>query len=272
MDEDDVEIDGARWGVFRAGSGLPMVCVHGFPLDHRMYRALLDHPLPGIESIVVDLPGFGRGHLAQPDATLSMEVLAHQLFQVLDAIAVRQPVLLVGLSMGGYIAFECWRHAATRIAGLVLSNTRADADTDAQRSARMQMVARTAESGIQFVVDSMLPRLLPEKSPIEVVHQVTEMIRETPVATIRAAQSGIGQRRDSTPLLPSITCPTLVIAGQLDAITPEPMMRGLSSQIPDATMVVAAEAGHVVPIERPEWFAQQIRAWWSPSTANPKTA
>src|SRR5262245_10100046 len=105
------------------GRGRPLVLLHGFPLDHSMWNAQIEHFSTKFRVIVPDLRGFGASQVV-PGAS-SMEQMADDVSAMLAALAVREPIVLVGLSMGGYVAFQFWRKYGQQLKGLVLCDTRA---------------------------------------------------------------------------------------------------------------------------------------------------
>lgn len=238
------------------GSGLPVLLVHGFPLDHTMWSAQIDALADGVRVIAPDLRGFGRTPLGQVDPSrgISMQQYADELAELLDALAIREPIVLAGFSMGGYVAWQFVRRHANRLRALVLSDTRAAADTEEAREGRMKMAQHVAEWGSARVAEMMGPKLLAprtfETKPA-VVQAVRRVVEQTSPAAIAAAQRGMAARPDSTDLLPKIGVPTLVIVGAHDAISTRSEMESIARAIPGAHLAVIPGAGHMAPMENP---------------------
>jgi 3-oxoadipate enol-lactonase len=234
------------------GAGMPVLLVHGFPLDHRMWDAQIDALAGGYRVMAPDLRGFGQS--AGGEGPVSMEQFADDLASLLDALAPGERIVLAGLSMGGYVAFQFARKYAARLRGLVLCDTRAASDTLPVAAGRRQMADRVRTDGPAPLVEAMLPRLLAdtsfERRP-EVVASLRQMILASNRRGVAAAALGMAERPDMSGLLPEIGCPTLVVVGAHDAITPPAEMRALAAAIPQAQLVEIADAGHMSPMENP---------------------
>ena len=162
-----------------------------------------------------------------------------------------------GNSMGGYAAFGVIRLAAERVKGLVLSGTRAEADTDAARADRAVMLEILARGGVAAVWERMLPGLLgatTRKSRPEVVDRVRRLVLAQHTEGVRRAVERLASRPDSTPLLSVIGCPTLVIVGEEDRIIDVETARRLHDRIPSAEMAIIRGAGHLPGLEQPHEF------------------
>jgi 3-oxoadipate enol-lactonase len=254
--------NGARLATVDRGSGPPLVLVHGFPLDHTMWDAQIE-TLSGRHRVIApDLRGFGQSGVTEGTAT--MELFADDLAGLLDAIAAGQRVVLCGLSMGGYVAFAFCRKHAARLRGLILCDTRAEADAPEAAAARLETADRVLGEGPGFLADSMLPKLLAPQTLAErpeMAAAVRKMILGNDPRGIAAALRGMAQRPDSTPLLSRITCPTLALVGQDDRLSPPEQMQALARQIPGSQFVVIPNAGHLTPVEGPAETTAAIEAF-----------
>src|SRR5574337_885192 len=243
-------VNGVRLPVSVAGEGPAILFIHGYPLNRAIWRHQIEH-LEGWLRIAPDLRGMGEADA--PDLGYSMSTYAGDLAALLDALGVER-VVLCGLSMGGYIAFEFLRRWRERVRGLILMDTRAEADSAEGRRAR-DLAAQTArEHGAAAIADAMLPKLLldPEPHPGSVADEVRRMIRATPVAGIAGALAAMRDRPDSTPLLSTLEgIPTLVLLGEDDRITPLASARLMAETVPGARLVVIDDAGHVPCLEAP---------------------
>jgi len=234
------------------GSGLPVVLIHGFPLDHAMWNAQIDALSANYRVIAPDLRGFGQSDVT--GGTVTMEQLADDLAALLAAIGVDEPVVICGLSMGGYVAFAFQRRYAGRLRGLILCDTRAANDTAELAAARREMAARVLREGPAPLVEGMMPKLLAESSA-ENHPELSESLRRVMLGTDRrgvaAAALGMARRADVTETLGEIDCPTLVIVGRHDAISPREEMAAISRAIPQGRFVEISGSGHMSPIEAP---------------------
>lgn len=241
------------WYVDR-GAGLPLLLVHGFPLDHSMWTGQIDalpgQGLTGCRVIAPDLRGFGRSRVG--DDKVTMDQFADDLAALVDGLAIREPVVFCGLSMGGYIAFQFWRKYASRLRGLILCDTRAAADTPEVVAGRHSMAERVLAEGPAPLVDTMLPKLFAEttrRQRSSVVERLRSVMMANDPRGIAAAARGMAERPDMTSALGQIRCPTLVIVGQSDVISTPTEMRGIAEAIPGATFVEIPAAGHMSPLE-----------------------
>jgi pimeloyl-ACP methyl ester carboxylesterase len=239
------------------GSGTPLLLVHGFPLDHTMWDAQLAVLSRQARVIAPDLRGFGQTPLALGDAErgIAMEAYADDLAELLDSLSIREPIVLAGFSMGGYVAWQFVRKYGSRLGGLIQCDTRATADTEETREGRLKMAAHVADWGTSRVAEMMGPKLFApatfEKQP-NVVAAVRRVVERTPPEAIAAAQRGMAARPDVSGMLATITVPTLVLVGEQDAISPPAEMKEIAGAIPGAEFLVIPRAGHMTTMEEPE--------------------
>ena len=226
---------------------LPVVMIPGLLLTWQLYAPQLAELWPR-----------GNVLLANHTRAASMADIARS---ILAAAPPR--FALVGLSMGGYISFEILRQAPERVARLALLDTTARADTpeaSAARRAQMQL----AESGrFPEVIETLIPRL---------VH-ATRLGEDALIGPIRAMGQAVGAagylnqqraiigRPDSRPLLATITCPTLVLVGDSDLLTPPERAQEMADGIRGARLVVVPDCGHLSSLERPAAVTGALRAW-----------
>ena len=244
-------VNGVTLAVEVRGDGPAVLFVHGYPFD----RSIWSHQvaaLDGYRRIAPDLRGMGASDA--PDLGYSMEIYAADLAALLDVLAVEE-VVLCGLSMGGYIAFECLRRWRQRVRGLVLRDTRAEADTAEGRKARDAAAALARDGGADAVTESLLPQVLGRSTRTGAsitVERVRGMMSSTPVPGLVGALAAMRDRPDSSQLLSELAgVPTLVMVGEEDALTPPDVARAMADRIPGARLVTIAGSGHLPPVERP---------------------
>jgi 3-oxoadipate enol-lactonase len=242
------------------GMGLPVIFLHAFPLNRRMWEGELMALLGEgrYRLVALDWRGFGESEIT--NGISSMELFAGDVAGLMDALGI-QNAILCGLSMGGYAAFAFLRKYPQRVAGLILADTRPGADTP-EAQANRENVAQIAETqGTGAIADLQVPRLISEYTRQyhpEVEARVRQLIDEATPQGIAAASRGMAQRADSTELLGGITCPTLVIVGEQDALIPPAVTQDYASRIPGAQFAVIPRAGHLSSLEQPEAFLQAI--------------
>jgi pimeloyl-ACP methyl ester carboxylesterase len=247
------------------GSGpTTVVLLHGFPFNRSMWDAQIQALEPVCRVIAPDL----RGHGASGDPggpAFSIDDMADDVLETLEALGVHLPVVVGGLSMGGYVALSIAARAPHALRGLMLLDTKAPADPPEAAATRHEL-ANTMEStgNLSLVVRTMLPKLLApasrESNP-DLAPRVEAMIRGTTPRSIAATARGLASRPDRTADLPHISVPTLVLVGADDAITPPDTAREMASALPHATLEIIPSAGHLAPMERPEVVNRAILAF-----------
>ncbi|HSE27189.1 MAG TPA: alpha/beta fold hydrolase [Gemmatimonadales bacterium] len=244
-------VHGVELAVSVEGEGPAVVFLHGYPLDRTIWAHQVAN-LPGFRRIAPDLRGFGRSDA--PDLGYSMETWADDVAALLDALGEERAVL-TGHSMGGYVAFEFARRHRDRLAGLILVDTRAGADSEEARRGRDAAIQLVRERGAGPIAEQMLPKLFAPGSPArrpEAVAQVEAVMRRTPVAGIAGALAAMRDRADSRPLLPTLDVPALVLVGAEDGITPPAEAEAMAAALPGAMLREIPEAGHMASLEQPE--------------------
>jgi pimeloyl-ACP methyl ester carboxylesterase len=251
-----------------AGKGRPLILVHAFPLSADMWRPQIGHVPDGWRFIAPDLHGFGGG---VPDAAASLrgdaeiDDYARDVIALMDALGIETAVI-GGLSMGGYVTFAVFRQAPARFAGVILADTKAQADTPEGQAGRRAMSATLRSKGVSAVVDELLPKLLGETTHRErpqVLADARRLMEANHPDAIAAALHALMTRPDSTPDLPRISCPALVIVGQEDVVTPAADAELLAHSIPRAELVVLPRVGHLSNLEAPDWFSSALARFLS---------
>lgn len=237
------------------GEGDAVLFIHGFPFNSAMWGHQLAGLPDGWRGIAPDLRGFGASEAGE-EPVFAMDLLAQDLVALLDHLRLDQ-VVLCGLSMGGYVAFELWRQFRDRVRAMVLSDTRAAADSPDTRRARQQLADRVRNEGPRPVVEALLPKLL-SATTVRTKPGVTAMVRammeETPPDTIARSLLGMATRADAEPLLGTVDIPVLVVVGADDIITGRGQGEMLARSIRGARIELIEAAGHVPPLEQPDEF------------------
>ena len=244
------------------GEGQPLLFVHGYPLNRRMWQPQMDGLADVARVIAPDLRGHGDSQAAP--GPYSMDLLADDLNALLDALHITQTVYLCGLSMGGYVAFAFYRRYAQRLAGLILAATRAAADSAQARASREQAAQTARQQGVAAIVEGMAAKMLSpqtaEQRPALAV-QVKEIMLRTSLEGVLGDLEGMKERPDSTPTLSQITIPTLVIHGADDQIIPLAEAQAMQAAIPNAQMEVISGSGHLLNLEQEETFNAAVRGF-----------
>lgn len=259
-----VAVRDTRLAVQTSGSGLPLVLLHAFPLDHGMWRR--QEPLAeSLRLIVPDLRGFGGSTGSVPGGIAD---LADDVAELLDAVHLERPAVICGVSMGGYVAQHVAVRHPDRVAALVLVDTKLEADTPEARAARADLAGKVGRLGQSILADAMIPRLLAvprsDADPLVVARHaenrllLQSLIERQPVATIQAALAALGDRPDMTDAMRHVSVPTLLVVGAEDQITPPACLEAAEAIIPNAKLLIVPAAGHLVPLETPEVFNHAV--------------
>jgi pimeloyl-ACP methyl ester carboxylesterase len=247
-----IHVNGIDLAAADSGAGRPLVLLHAFPLSHAIWEEQIAALCARQRVVAPDLRGFGQSGVTP--GCVTVDQFADDLAAMLDALGIAEPVVLAGLSMGGYVALRFFEMHRARLAGLVLCDTRAAADTPQAAAARRESATRIEQEGLAALAEAMLPKMLSPATIArrgEVVERVRRMILAGNARGLAAAARGLAQRPDFTALLPRIDLPVLVIVGGDDAISTPQEMGAMAAAIPAARCVRIPAAGHLAPLEQP---------------------
>ena len=240
-----------------AGQGQPLVLLHGFPLDSRIWLKQREALSAKHQVITPDLRGFGQSASATKFTLGELAEDVHALLVELKAL----PCVLGGLSMGGYVALEYVRKFPGDLKGLIVIDTKAEGDTPEGKQGRDKMIQLVREKGSPAVAEAMMPKMLaPEaqKNRPAVARELRTIMEECAALTIEHALAAMRDRADHSGNLPSIAVPTLVVVGESDAITPPAKAQEMNQAIQRSQMAVIRGAGHMTPMEQPEQTTRAI--------------
>lgn len=244
-----------------SGLGRPVILLHAFPVNADVWRPVMTRGPKGWRFIAPDFRGFGGSSI--DSAAVGMAAYANDVQKLMDALLIEEAVL-GGLSMGGYVAFALMRQASARFSALMLADTRPTADTEEGLRARRSLLELVRQKGLPALAGEMLPKLLGETSRRErpdVVAEVRREIDSNSQMGVEAAIYALMKRPDSTPDLPLISCPTLVIVGADDTVTPLRDAEAMGASIRSSELAVIPKAGHLSALEAPEEFSTTITRW-----------
>jgi len=234
---------------------LPLVLMHAFPLSSRMWQPLR-MALPGdCELITPDFRG-ARGELLGADPP-SLDLLADDVAALLDSRGIERAIV-GGLSMGGYVTMAFLRRHAHRVAGVMLADTKAEADSEPARINRERIASIAEEEGnSRVLVDEVLPTLLGPttlSSRADVLASVRSMMSATPPSAAAWWERAMAARPDSFETLRSVPVPALVIVGEEDQLVTPAQAAAMAQALPDAQLAELPSAGHLTAVETPEAF------------------
>lgn len=250
VEKEMVYIDGGR--------GEAIVLLHGHPLNRTMWRAQIEFLQTNYRVIAPDLRGYGETSVAGDVST--MKEMASDVAALLHSLNLEK-VILGGLSMGGYVAFEFYHQFPNRVRALILADTKPSTDTEEARQKRFDSAEKALKEGMSPIAEEMLhkalaPQTLETKS--ETVNFVKEMMLSTKPEGAAAGLRGMAERTDHTGLLEKITVPTLIIVGAEDQITPPAEAEKMHRAIKDSQLATIPAAGHLSPVEQPEEFNRAL--------------
>jgi len=230
-----------------------LLLLHAFPLSSRMWEPQLAFANDGWRIIAPDLT---HGNAA----TTTMDDFAGDVVDLLDGLHV-EDVVVGGCSMGGYLALALTRLAERYVRGLVLVDTRAQADTPEAIENRKKTLQLVNDKGTPAIVEDMIPKLLGETTK-RTRPDVVERVRAMGLANSKESVAGMVRalmtRADSTALLPKIHLPTLIVVGAEDTITPPAMSEQMHGAIAGSELVILPEVGHLSSLEDPVAFNQTV--------------
>jgi 3-oxoadipate enol-lactonase len=250
-------VDGARIAYDDIGHGEPVVFLHAFPLNRTMWAPQTSALAAEWRCLTIDTRGFGESPGSAP---FTMDRYADDIVAILDHAGIDRATV-VGLSMGGYVAFALWRRAAERVRALVLADTRATADSPETIERRRELIAVARSEGVRAVADRQLIGLLGKTTRArrpEVEATARTIAESATVDGIVGALEAMIARPDSTATLGTISVPTLFIAGEEDVITPPKDARAMHDAVLGSRLEMLARAGHLSNLEAPAAFTAVV--------------
>jgi 3-oxoadipate enol-lactonase len=251
-------VNGVNIAYETIGDGLPVVFIHGFPLSSRMWRRQADVIKSTCRPLTLDLRGHGESD--KPDVAFTIDTLAEDVLTLLSELKMGKAVF-VGHSMGGYVTLRAYSLGPSAFAGMVLVNTRAEADSPEAMKARFETANRVRTGGGATFRRDFAERLLSDMSKVhkpELHSELRKILEESPDVMMARSLEAMASRPDSSSLLPHIDLPTLIIAGAEDKVIPLAAAQALKAGIHGSRLVVIGEAGHMVNMEEPEAFNSEL--------------
>jgi pimeloyl-ACP methyl ester carboxylesterase len=236
------------------GTGTPLVLIHAFPLNAKMWSGQLTGLAAISRVICPDLPGFGGSPRMEDPSVTGM---AKAVSGLLDKLKIKKPVILCGMSMGGYVALEFVRLYRSRVRALGLFSTKSGADSAEQKPKRAELAGKIRLLGSKVLVEKSIPALLGRSGRRErpgLIKDLERMMNGNSADGIADSLLAMAGRRDQTPFLPKIACPTLILSGDQDEVIPLDVQRAMQGPIPDAAFQIMGCGGHLFNLEQPRRF------------------
>lgn len=248
------QVNGIRIDYHDEGHGTPLMFLHAFPLNRTMWDYQAQALRNRFRVVIPDLRGFGNSGVSKEPSLMDQH--AADMNKLLGSLGIDKAVL-IGLSMGGYIALAFYRNYPERVRAMVWADTRAGADKPEARNGRLKAAEKAEREGARAIADEMIPRLLGrttlETRP-EVIERVRTMVEANSPQGIAAAQRGMAERPDSNDLLEQVKVPVLILVGSEDTLTPPNEAEAMKRLTAGASLRVIEGAGHLSNLERPEEF------------------
>lgn len=250
---------GADIAYYDSGAGETILFVHSFGHNKNMWSPQLTYFLEhDWRVIAVDLPGHGDSSFVL--ASHTVDLIAQSVIEVLDALKVPR-VVLAGTSIGGYIALRMWARRPDLIRALVLSNTKAEKDTDEIVARRRGQIANLQQNGLAEFIRTGAPRRLSPRTLEDrpwVLDAITMMNFTVSLEANAATLEAMAQRQDDTATLSTIDVPTLIISGSDDAFIPRTAAAVLNNGIKNSQWHSIDGTGHASNLEHPTEFNRLV--------------
>jgi len=254
----DINGHSLNYVVQGADNGLPVVFIHGFPFSHRMWGPQLKALPNRCRAIAYDVRGHGDSDVGNGQYTV--ELFVDDLIGLLDHLAVDRAVVC-GLSMGGYIALRAVERHPERFRGLVLCDTRSEADTNEAKVKRAETIAAVRSRGVRAFAEEFVKLVLAPQTiaaNTSVVQKVKEMIVANNTLGVCGTLLALAARTDTTPALPAMNLPALILVGEHDTLTPPADAKAMTQALPDAELHIIPDAGHMSNLENPAAFNERL--------------
>jgi pimeloyl-ACP methyl ester carboxylesterase len=235
------------------GQGLPVVLLHGYPLDHTIWKPVVNGLKEHARVIVPDLRGHGASFV--PEGDWSIRDMAEDVRLLLDRLEIGRAVV-VGHSMGGYVTLSFAHAYPQRVAGLGLLASQAAADTTERRQARYIQIEEARRRGVRAVTDGMATKLTGRPALAEALKL---LMAKMSLQGLMGALKSMAERPDATPWLGDMDVPAVVIAGLADSIIPLERSQTMAQLLPRGWLVQLSDAGHMPMLEASDLVCDALR-------------
>jgi 3-oxoadipate enol-lactonase len=241
----------------RLGQGVPLVLIHGYPLDHSIWNETSSLLSSDFDMILPDLRGFGESD--SPASAWAMTDLAADIASLLDHLGI-ESAFLAGHSMGGYVALAFAQACPQRVRGLALVASQTAADTPERKTGRYAEAHHIDEQGIGDTVAGMASKLSADTRVRKFVHDL--MRKQRPSGFI-GALTAMAERADTLSVLTDSSFPVLLVHGDADVLIPLQRAREIQAKVPRACLVELSGLGHMPMMESPQAVADALKSSWA---------
>lgn len=239
-----------------AGKGEPLVLIHAFPTDHRLWKPQLDALSSHFHVIVLDLKGFGSSDKTDGQA-VTMTTYADQVAELLDQLHIKKAII-GGESMGGYISLAFLKKYPEKVAGLILSNTTSNADTEEGKIKRETTAADVLTNGTQALINNFMSKALTPLASDETRAYLLSILKEQTPEGIASATRGMALREDQSEILAKTTIPILILSGDKDTLLLPEQSEKMKTLAKNSQFILIANAAHLSNLEQPEIWNKAV--------------
>jgi 3-oxoadipate enol-lactonase len=242
-------------------TAMPVLFVHGFPFSHEMWRSQLDITAQLYRSLAYDIRGHGKSFVGDGQFTIDGHV--DDLIALLDRLKI-QSVVIVGLSMGGYITLRALERAPERFRAAVLCDTRSEADSDEGKVKRFAGMVAVKKHGSAVFAEAFVKNIFAPDTFVtnpSAVELIREIIARTPPLSIAGTLLALAARTNTTTSLKSIAIPTLILVGEKDVTTPPADSRAMHERIAGSELHIVPHAAHMSNLENPAFFNDRLQTF-----------
>ncbi|VEB35925.1 lipolytic protein [Legionella sainthelensi] len=238
------------------GQGKPLVLIHAFPTDQRLWQPQLEGLKKHFRVITLDLWGFGQSSGGNGRA-ISMSEYADEVKQLLDYLNIDKAII-AGESMGGYIALAFLQKYTNKTAGLVLSNTQALADSEEMKATREATALDVLENGIDSLIKGFMAKSLSPNASEEIKAYLYHILTQQKPTALASALRGMALRETTSHVLATTIVPVLIITGEFDKIISPQQSVAMHALSKNSQLVILADAGHLSNFEQPNLWNQSV--------------
>lgn len=248
-----IRVNGIELAFERYGSGMPLVLLHGFPLDHSIWMDVVPLLQNDFDLILPDLRGFGESTTV--DTQYSMSDFAADLFGLLNSLGLEKAAF-AGHSMGGYVALAFAKLYPARISGLALVSSQAAADTPERKEGRYKTAEDVKVKGVGTVADAMTNKLSTDPHVREFIRPL--ILRQS-ASAVTGALRAMAEREDMMLLASTLSVPLFLLHGIADELIPIERAREINALKNDAKLVELARVGHMPMMESAAQVADALK-------------
>ncbi len=243
---------------YENGKGKPLVLIHAFPFSASIFQHQIKY-LSNYHTIAPDLPGFGKSPPLEKDTPFTMENMADMIASLCDHLNFEK-IALLGVSMGGYISLAFANQYSSRLSALIISNSKATADTTEKVEERKITAKNVVIEGSSILL-GMIPKLLSNstvKNNPTIVYNIKNKILTTNTNSIASALLGMASRKDMNHILAKLKIPILIITGNEDTIITTEDINSMASFAKQAIIIKIKNGSHLSNIDNPDEYNKAI--------------